>query len=246
MHPSEIVSMSQLESKHWWYRALHHKTYRQMKQFQIPAHAKILDAGCGTGGLMTYLIKKGYQNIEGYDYSSLAIDICFNKTLMVQQADHRDMGAMYAPASKDLVIANDTLYFLDHTEQRKFLQTVHDILTPGGLLFINLPAGKMFSGHHDKVVGISERTNQSLFNKLISPTHYQITHQSYWPFLVSPLIALIRGFQRTFMKQHEGRSDLKMPSEIMNRTIEWATIHEHRLPGYGSFGSSLFTTLKKL
>lgn len=33
-------------------------------------HAKILDAGCGTGLVGSYLYQKGYRNLEGFDYSA--------------------------------------------------------------------------------------------------------------------------------------------------------------------------------
>jgi predicted TPR repeat methyltransferase len=32
-------------------------------------HAKILDAGCGTGLVGSYLFQRGYHNLEGFDYS---------------------------------------------------------------------------------------------------------------------------------------------------------------------------------
>lgn len=42
-------------------------------------HAKILDAGCGTGLVGAYLYKHGYHNLEGFDYSAKMLECAETK-----------------------------------------------------------------------------------------------------------------------------------------------------------------------
>src|SRR3954449_5277748 len=48
MEPAEYALMDAAEEHMWWYRALH----RRMLDALVGVHGAVLDAGCGTGGLL--------------------------------------------------------------------------------------------------------------------------------------------------------------------------------------------------
>src|SRR5215468_9655049 len=55
MEAGEYEKMAEVEERMWWYRGLHHNLLLAIDRF-VPAHAsRLLDAGCGTGGLLRFL-----------------------------------------------------------------------------------------------------------------------------------------------------------------------------------------------
>ncbi len=79
--PSEYEAMARCEKELWWYRSLHDITLLKMKAHSIEPSATILDAGCGTGGMMQKLLSHGYQNVVGFDYSTDAVRYSTNSGL---------------------------------------------------------------------------------------------------------------------------------------------------------------------
>lgn len=57
------------------------------------------------------------------------------------------------------------------------------LLKPGGLLLMNLPAGKLFRGTHDIAVGITERYTKEHIKKLAGDS-IELKECFYWFFLI--------------------------------------------------------------
>ena len=68
MEPAEYAVMDEVEERMWWYRALH----ARIGDTLASARGRVLDAGCGTGGLLTRL--RGRPGIElfGLEYANEA------------------------------------------------------------------------------------------------------------------------------------------------------------------------------
>ena len=47
--------MAEVEQDHWWYSGRRAIAYRIFQKLQLPPEAKILEAGCGTGGNLNLL-----------------------------------------------------------------------------------------------------------------------------------------------------------------------------------------------
>src|SRR3989338_7763554 len=59
MEPSIYTLMATLEENHWWFTARRAIAENIIKQLDLPPVAKILDAGCGTGGNLAMLSRYG-------------------------------------------------------------------------------------------------------------------------------------------------------------------------------------------
>ena len=55
MEPEEYVKMDEVEARMWWYRALHARLLDALGEQHRVATGPVLDAGCGTGGLLAGL-----------------------------------------------------------------------------------------------------------------------------------------------------------------------------------------------
>jgi len=55
MEAREYEKMAEVEDRMWWYKALHRNLLGLIERFLDAPAARLLDAGCGTGGLLRVL-----------------------------------------------------------------------------------------------------------------------------------------------------------------------------------------------
>lgn len=244
----EYDRMAECEHAHWWYRALHERTLEAIRQRFGDQPVRILDAGCGTGGLMMFLREKGLSQIEGFDLSDGAVRYCLERGLKAQTLNLRQIGQSYPAQGFDVIVSNDTLYFLDGPEREDFVNSANTLLAPGGLLIFNAPANALFSGVHDRAVGIARRFRRADISAMNAAGLMTEVKNGYWPFLLSPLILVVRTWQRIGLATgliREIRSDVSMPSPALNRLFLGLCRWEQRVLGLAPFGSSLFVVLQR-
>jgi SAM-dependent methyltransferase len=71
--------MAEVEGAHWWYRTLHDLVGSTLERFHAAGDVRLLDAGCGTGGLIAALQARGYSHTFGFDISENGVEICKSK-----------------------------------------------------------------------------------------------------------------------------------------------------------------------
>src|SRR5262245_43823011 len=90
----------------WWYLGMNNLTDLLLDRAGLPVPAEILDAGCGTGGMLARLARRG--RVTGLDVSSLALGYCRcrDQRRLVQGSTGR---LPFADARFDLVTSFDVL-----------------------------------------------------------------------------------------------------------------------------------------
>ncbi len=211
----EYDRMAHAEANLWWYKILHKLCIKEIKQNYKGKDVAIFDAGCGTGGLMQKLISEGYQNVQGIDASSDAIETCKERNLNVSMDIIQNISKIELNHQLDVVICNDVLCYLSESEQLEFLKSVYEKLSDKGMLLINIPALTAFRGTHDIAVGIQERFSKQKVLNLVEGSNFKINSFRYWPFVLSPAIFLFRFFQEISLRIipiKKIHSDFKFPS----------------------------------
>ena len=242
---NEYIKMDGVEGKHWWYKSLHKLVLNSIESNFNSKEINILDAGCGTGGLLEYLRSKNYNNISGYDLSKDAVELSNQKglnTIELDLIDYQNTDKKY-----DVIISNDTMYFFNLEEQKRILDEFYLSLNRGGILILNLPSFNAFGGIHDKAVGVENRFNAKMVDDMIDNDKFEIIQKTYWPFLLSPLIYLVRLAQRVQLKNNSNVryvSDIDVPPEIINNTLYSIITLENKYIKRKPFGSSLFLVLR--
>ena len=89
----------QAEDRHWWYRGRRTVIERVVEALGLPADARILDAGCGSGRNMVELA--GVPLVEAVQMATLNPA----RALGLE----KQKGTLAAGADADLVILDDTL-----------------------------------------------------------------------------------------------------------------------------------------
>lgn len=246
----EYEAMRHTEDTLWWYRVLNKQVVAAIrKRFpdRPPGDLKILDAGCGTGGLLRHLISQGYTQCRGFDLSEVAVELATDTGLDVVKLDLREGPSRFRDTKFDVVISNEVLYYLPANERGPTLGNYRGLLEQGGLMIMNLAAGMKYKGIHDVAVGISDRVEPRQFRSVIEGSGFQIRRQKRWPLFLAPAIYAARAMQRrrlrAGMKPEEIESDVRPMHPIPNGVFYGLARASTLLP-WPSAGSSVFYVLE--
>lgn len=184
MEPDEYDKMHAVEERMWWYRGLHANLLGQLARYTRPG--PLLDAGCGTGGLL----KKLGSGTVGLDYSAVAASYAHAKSgRPVVVGSINDLpfaaGAFAAVVSAD-VLANRSV------NEGRALAEVHRCLAPSGIVILNLPAYDWLASDHDRRVHQVRRYTRSRLASLLTAAGFHAIFTTYWNSILLPLMVVRR------------------------------------------------------
>lgn len=136
--PGYYDRIGALEHTHWWHLGAQRVAKTLLASVRTPSFPSVLDAGCGTGGMMAWAqAELGAVSLSGVDVSSDAVRTCAGRdpTWSVQLGSVMDMPL--PDARFDLVICNDVIQHLPTDGgDLTALKEIRRVLKPGGLLIL--------------------------------------------------------------------------------------------------------------
>ena len=144
----------------------------QILQGRLEQRQHILDAGCGGGRNLTWLIENGYR-VSGIDRNQLAVaglDAQYGARPNAAFAVADLMELPYADASFDAVICSAVLHFAKDTAHFKLMfSELARVLAAGGLLFVrmtsNLGGENHFRDGRDGVYALPDGSTRFLIDR---------------------------------------------------------------------------------
>lgn len=244
MQAEEYRKMAGVEDLMWYYRALHRHILRSLRtRFQSGASAPdVLDAGCGTGGLLRRLQKAepGWR-LSGLDFSPLACELARERTgLDIAQGSITAMP--FADGSFDAIVSCDVVCQVGDANAalREFLRC----LRPAGVVVLTMPAYQWMYSYHDREVANLRRYNRGEVNLLLRKAGFAVREDTYWNMFPFPL-AVIR---RKIFPPKTSESDVRLFPGPLEAVFNGLMCVEHgwlragfRLP----FGNSVLTVAQK-
>jgi 2-polyprenyl-3-methyl-5-hydroxy-6-metoxy-1,4-benzoquinol methylase len=73
MNPAEFVNIARSEREFWWYRGMRRILFRLLDPIAI-RHARVLEAGCGTGHLSKILAERYAWRMTSLDLGREGLD----------------------------------------------------------------------------------------------------------------------------------------------------------------------------
>lgn len=243
MRPDEYTNMFALEDRFWWYRGIHDLILGYLKKRPAP-RLSILDAGCGTGKLMTLLAPLG--DVSGIDASEQALQYCRERAL--SSVEIVDLNSWSPTTTYDVITCIDVLCHESVRDIGAVLDRFRDGLRPNGVLILNLPAFESLRREHDTVVQTVRRLRKEDLLPLLQKRGFEITLSTYR----LPALYLMIRIRKAFARGSDAgapQSDLKLISPLLDRLLWWMNWLENRATLAGlrfPVGSSLFVVARKL
>jgi SAM-dependent methyltransferase len=243
MRIDEYTNMYALEDRFWWYRGIHHLILGYLRK-RSSARIHILDAGCGTGKLMTLLAHMG--EVEGIDASEQALQYCRERGL--EGVEIVDLN-LWSPAasSYDVITCIDVLCHESVRDIGSVLDQFQRGLRSGGILILNLPAFESLRREHDQVVQTVRRLREEDLLPLLRERDFEIELSTYR----LPVLYYAIRLRKTLSppRAHGApESDLRMIPPVVDSLLWWMNWMENRAILAGlrlPVGSSLFVVARK-
>lgn len=112
-----------------------------LNQLPKDPKSKILDYGCGLGGMLSKLRELGYENIYGYDVDSYAIKVCAQKKLKIVNFEEISSGY-------DFIIMSHVLEHIEKNQMIDLLEALRGSLCEGGKMIIVVPNAQSNTGSY--------------------------------------------------------------------------------------------------
>lgn len=190
MQPDEYRKMAGVEDAMWYYRALHRHVTGSLACALPPAPVRVLDAGCGTGGLLRRLrAARPAWVLTGLDFSPRACELARERTggEIVQGS----IAALpFADATFDAVVSCDVVCQV--ADPARAGREFHRVLRPGGMVVLTMPAHQWMFSYHDRAVGNQRRYSRREVSALLEGAGFRVARDTYWNTLPFPLVVLRR------------------------------------------------------
>jgi SAM-dependent methyltransferase len=243
MEQDEYLRLAAVEDRMWYFRALHGHVRHALDGMNRSGGMRVLDAGCGTGGLIRRMAtERPSWQWSGVDLSPLAIALARGRC--PAGADLREAAVTALPwgeAAFDAVVSADVLYHVD--DDAAALREFFRVLRPGGRLVLNVPAYRWLWSYHDVAVHSRRRYHRGEMVGKLQATGFAVGRATYWNTLLFPLIVV----RRKLLPAPRTGGDVQLsaaPLEAAYRAVmaaERGWLRAGRLP----FGSSLFAVAAK-
>lgn len=242
MEISEYKNIYDNEKEHFFYVSTHRLVYLLIKKWLKTEEPKILDAGCGTGGLMDIL--SGFGATRGIDFSSEAVKFAKARGHKVYEASVEKIP--FRDNTFDLVTSIDVIYHKAVKNDVRALSEFARVLKPNGVLILRVPANKFLMSAHDRHVHTARRYSMTELKEKLSKSGFKLERISY---VHSPLflVSVIRVLFEKLFGSVKG-SGVQKVGKITNRLIILLLDLEGLLIRLGvtlPFGQGLIAVCKK-
>ncbi len=230
----------------WWYRGLRTLVAQLLGRALggAPADGPVLDAGCGTGGMLLTLgpAVDGHPTI-GLEHDLVAAAFASSKARRpvvagsVNEMPWAD-GSLAAYVSLDVLCHGGV-------EPAFALKEAHRCLRPGAIAVFNLPAyGWLFSAHDRRVHNV-RRFTRSEACALLAGNGFRVLKSTYWNTLLFPLMLIHRLLERG---DAAAESDVRDYPPWLDRLFSSALAAERLAIGAGvslPFGGSFIVVAER-
>jgi SAM-dependent methyltransferase len=218
----------QVEDRHWWYRGRRRVLEETIAAMRLPARARILDAGCGSGRNMIELSHHG--EVTGVELSDASADLARARHIG-EVVEGSVMEMPFPTDSFDLAVSLDVIEHLQ--DDRGALHELRRVVVPGGALLVTVPAYQWLWSGHDEINHHHRRYSRGALLTAARDAGWRCERTTHFNFLLLPIAVLLRALDRLHTRTTESSLDLWVPPEALNWLLQQPLNLEAALIGRG-------------
>lgn len=218
MNPELYDAHDRLEDQHWWFEGRRRVIREVLRRHLLPrAHRRLLDVGCGTGGMFPLLMEFG--EVDGAEASPDALERARRK-FPQRRIEPCALPHTLPQGSWDVLTAFDVIEHLD--DPIESLRLMRSRLPFDGQVVVTVPAFQFLWSHHDEVNQHRRRYSRLDLVSQLSSAGLRVTFVSYYNTLLFPAVAGARLLERLLPSRFtpaSADSDLEETPAPLNRVL---------------------------
>jgi SAM-dependent methyltransferase len=233
MKPKDYADLYALEEEFWWFAGMREVTAALLDPiFAATNDRVILDAGCGTGGNISWLERyAGNGKVIGIDVAAEALRFCaasHHERLI--QSSVTDLP--FADSTFDLVTSFDVLVQLPGARSdEQAIRDMHRVLRPGGIAFVRVAAYEWMRSGHDEALATQRRYTLNELTQQMRDAGFNILRTTYANAILLPAAAVRRLLLKRIGLAAKGSDVTPLPPNLewLNRILAHALRSEARI-----------------
>jgi SAM-dependent methyltransferase len=206
----------EVEEHHWWYRGRRRVLDAVLDGLALPAQARILDAGCGSGRNMVELARRG--DVCGVELAPASVDAARARRVGEVMVGSLEQRLPFDGDAFDMAVALDVLEHL--RDDAPALCELARIVAPGGHLVVTVPQYDWLWGEHDVLSHHWRRYTRALLVARAADAGWIPERLTAFNSVALPAVAAARLAQR-LRHRAEPASDLGRTSPgVVNAALE--------------------------
>lgn len=240
MRDELIDQMERVQREHFWFQA-RSRILLTLLEPRLAPGARVLDAGCGTGLLLSQL-PEGLR-LAGLDLSPRALEHAARRLPGAELRPGSLPGDLsFTEASMDWILLTDVL---EHVEDdAAALAALARLLAPGGRLLLTVPAFPFLWTRHDTEHGHFRRYTRARLRARLQEAGFTIERLTFYNTLLFPAVLAVRALKRITGREGD---DMEIPPAPLNTLFRWIfSLERFWLPVAGfPLGVSLLAIARK-
>jgi SAM-dependent methyltransferase len=203
MQAQDYAYLYELEENFWWFVGMREISKVLLDPICAAAHERqVLDAGCGTGGMLTWLAQyAGSHRVVGIDLSPTALEFCRERNH--QQLTQGSIAELpFADSSFDLVTSFDVVQHVLNQGDMRAIAEIYRVLRPGGFAFVRTSAYEWLRSGHDEALNVQRRYTLGELSDEMQRAGFTIRRATYANTFLLPVAVIKRLVLSRFGSAH--------------------------------------------
>ena len=233
MQEEDFTYLYALEESFWWFAGMREITSVLLAPVLPRSRDRlILDAGCGTGGMLSWLARfAGRGRVVGIDVVPSALRFCRERR-HTHLAQASAMHLPFADSTFCLVTSFDVLVQLPgEGADEQAIREMYRVLRPGAVAFVRVAAYQWMRSGHDEALGTQRRYTLGALTERMESAGFSIVRATYANTLLLPAAALRRLVLKRVGLADRGSDVKPLPPKLqwLNRALVSALVCEARI-----------------
>jgi SAM-dependent methyltransferase len=200
-----------VEGRHWWYQGRRRVLEHVLERLGLPEHARILDAGCGSGRNMVELARYGV--VTGVELSGTSVELARERGAG-EVLEGSVMNMPFDEGAFDLTVSLDVIEHL--RDDVGALRELRRVTKPGGALLVTVPAYQWLWSGHDVINHHHRRYSRRTLLAAAESGGWRLESSTHFNSLLLPAAILLRALERFKPSTTKSSLDLWVPPAPLN------------------------------